>query len=225
MVEDIIPGTEELIDNSSERTPCVLVLDGSGSMGGDPIKQLNEGLRALEQELKDDPVASARVQLLVIRAGDWDDVEVLRDWTDAMNFEAPEVKASGSTPIGTAMDFALQKIEEQKQLYDANGIPSKRPWVFLISDGEPTDHGWEDAADRCVDAEHNNKVVVFPIGTASANFDKLDRFSSKPPKQLDGLKFKELFVWLSRSVSSASKAAPGQAVQLDATDGWATAET
>ena len=58
----------EFADNANERTPCVLVLDCSGSMRGEPIKQLNAGLKALEQELKDDIDASSRVQLLIIKA-------------------------------------------------------------------------------------------------------------------------------------------------------------
>ena len=58
----------EFADNANERTPCVLVLDCSGSMRGEPIKQLNIGLKALEQELKDDIDASSRVQLLIIKA-------------------------------------------------------------------------------------------------------------------------------------------------------------
>ena len=56
-----------LQDNTSQRLPCVLVLDGSGSMEGNPISELNQGLKTLEEELKKDDTASQRVQLLVIR--------------------------------------------------------------------------------------------------------------------------------------------------------------
>ena len=65
--EEMIPYVE-FADNANERTPCVLVLDCSGSMRGEPIKQLNAGLKALENELKDDIDASSRVQLLIIKA-------------------------------------------------------------------------------------------------------------------------------------------------------------
>ncbi len=63
--DDMIPYVE-FADNANERTPCVLVLDCSGSMRGEPIKQLNAGLKALEKELKDDIDASSRVQILII---------------------------------------------------------------------------------------------------------------------------------------------------------------
>lgn len=211
----------ELVDNNSQRTPCVLVLDGSGSMEGQPIRELNEGLRLLEQELKNDSLASVRVQLLVIRAGGNDEVDVLSDWCDAISFEAPSVSASGRTPIGAAMALALDKIAEQKQNYDANGIPCTRPWIMLISDGNPTDPGWEDVAMRCREAEAAKKVAIFPIGTAEADLGVLSQFATKPALKLKGIQFKELFLWLSRSVSAASKAAPGETTQLPAPSGWA----
>ena len=54
-------------DNNSQRTPCVLVLDGSQSMDGQPIDQLNRGLKVLESELKEDVLARGRVRVRVIR--------------------------------------------------------------------------------------------------------------------------------------------------------------
>ena len=45
-----------------------------------------------------------------------DKTEVLVDWTDAINFNAPEIIANGTTPIGKAMTLALEKIEEQKTI-------------------------------------------------------------------------------------------------------------
>ena len=158
---DVMIPYVEFAENANERTPCILVLDCSGSMRGEPIKQLNTGLQALEKELKDDIDASSRVQLLVIKAYGKDDADVSADWVDAMNFNAPVMEASGLSPIGKAMELALQKIEEQKCLYDSCGVTSKRPWIFLISDGEPTDYGWEQAAEKCRIAQEKKKVDTF----------------------------------------------------------------
>ena len=210
----------EFADNANERTPCVLVLDCSGSMRGEPIKQLNAGLQALEKELKEDIDASSRVQILIIKAYGKDDVQICSDWTDAMNFSAPIMEASGLTPLGKAMETALQKIEEQKCLYDSCGITSKRPWIFLISDGEPTDYAWEESAEICRYAQKNKKVVIHAIGTQGANLDKLAKFSLLPPKRLTGLKFTEFFLLLSRRVSCVSKAAPNANTYMDDITDW-----
>ena len=174
----------------------------------------------MEKELKDDIDASSRVQLLIIKAFGKDEVKVTSDWTDAMNFTAPVMEAGGLTPLGKAMELALQKIEEQKCLYDNCGITSKRPWIFLISDGEPTDYGWEESAEICRYAQKNKKVVIHAIGTQGANLEKLAKFSLLPPKRLTGLKFTEFFLWLSRSVSCISKAAPNANHYLDDINDW-----
>ena len=116
MNDDFIPDLV-LTDNTSQRLPCVLVLDGSASMSGEPINELNKGLKLLEQELKNDDTAAQRVQLLVIRLGDDDEVQILTDWTDALEFSAPVVTANGRTPLGVAMEMALEAIEEQKKNY------------------------------------------------------------------------------------------------------------
>ncbi len=216
---DLIPYVE-FADNANERTPCVLVLDCSGSMRGEPIKQLNAGLKALEQELKDDIDASSRVQLLIIKAFGKDEAVISSDWVDAMNFEAPTMEASGLTPLGKAMELALKKIEEQKCRYDSWGITSKRPWIFLISDGEPTDYDWEIVAKKCIAAQNNKKVVIHAVGTQGANLDKLAKFSTISPKRLTGLKFTEFFLWLSRSVSCVSRAAPNAPDLIEDTGEW-----
>ena len=223
MNDTIIPDIV-LTDNTRQRLPCVLVLDGSASMDGTPMEELNAGLKVLEDELKNDDTAAQRVQLLVIRLGDDDKVDVVQDWTDAMDFKAPRIEANGRTPLGEAMRTALDKVEMQKENYRAHDIPYNRPWIFLITDGAPTDIEWETAANDCRAAEEDNRVVIFAIGTEGADFDALGRFSSRSPVKLDGLKFKELFVWLSRSASSGSKAAQDDQIQLPAVD-WGTVET
>ena len=122
-IDEMIPYVE-FADNANERTPCVLVLDCSGSMRGEPIKQLNAGLKALENELKDDIDASSRVQLLIIKACGKDEAVISSDWTDAMNFTAPTMEAGGLTPLGKAMELALRKHEDQTSLYDICAITS-----------------------------------------------------------------------------------------------------
>ena len=204
-------------DNASQRTPCVLVVDGSTSMRGDPIAQLNAGLHTFEAQLKGNPLTALRVQVLVIVAGGHGRADVVVDWCDAIDFTPPYIEAKGSTPLGAAMSLALDKVEAQKAAYDRNGISSTRPWILLISDGEPNDVGWERDAERCRWAEDARRCVVFPIGTRGADLKALGAFSNNAPKRLEGLQFSDLFVWLSRSMTAVSQSAPGERVQIPAT--------
>ncbi len=223
MSQPIIPDVA-LVDNTEQRTPLVLVLDRSGSMDGEPIRQLNEGLKLLEEQLKNDVVAAKRVRVLVIQFGGYDEAEILGDWCDAMDFTAPVLEANGLTPTGHAVDLALEEIEAEKQRFRAAGIAYTRPWLFLMSDGAPTDP-FESAAERCREAEKAQKVAVFPIAVGSGLSDAMGAFSlngNRGVKQLKGLQFRELFLWLSASMQVVSHSTPGGQAQLPSTDTWAT---
>ena len=219
--DDIIPGAE-FVDNTQQRTPCLLLLDGSGSMvNNGNMHRLNEGIRRLEEELKRDVVARNRVQIAVIRFGG-DAPTLMVDWTDAVEFSAPLLLAEGMTPMGCAVDMGLRMIEERKELYKKNGIPYTRPWMFIVSDGAPTDEQWEQSAQRCNQAELNKQVLVWPLGVIGSDMEKLAAFKA-PNKEgkrevfsLDGLHFIDLFQWLSASLSRTSQGDMGGTIQIAA---------
>jgi len=215
-----------LIDNSDERAPLVLVLDCSGSMQEDgKVGLLNDGLKTLEAELKNDPITARCGRVLVISFGGENEVEVMGDWTDAMDFTPPNLAAGGLTPLGTAMKCALDEIESQKGEMRSAGVSYKRPIVMLLSDGEPTDD-WKAVAAECKNAEAAHKVNIMAIGIGDqANREVLGAFSSKGALNLSGLKFKELFIWLSRSIQAVSRTAAGATVQLNPVDSWAQMQT
>jgi uncharacterized protein YegL len=215
-----------LIDNSDERAPLLLVLDCSGSMQDDnKIGLLNEGLKTLATELKNDPIAARCGRVLVISFGGDNNVELMGDWTDAMDFAPPELMAGGMTPMGAAMRCALDEIEAQKTQMRSAGVSYKRPIVMLLSDGEPTDE-WQQVAAECKAAEAAHKVNIMAIGVGNeARRDILGAFSNKGALNLNGLRFKELFIWLSRSIQAVSRAAQGGTVQLNPVDSWAQMQT
>lgn len=213
-----------LQDNTDERTPLVLVLDCSGSMKGERMAALNDGLKTLEAAMKKDPTTSTRGRVLVIQFGGEDEISQ-GIWQDAIEFVAPTLEANGRTPTGAAITSALEAIESQKAELKSAGIAYKRPILMLMSDGDPTDE-WEDAAEACKVAEAANKVTVFAIGIGeNANLDILGRFSSKGAVQINGLQFKELFVWLSASVKAVSQTRNEQPAQLSPIDSWASIGT
>ena len=221
--------TVDYSGNPNQRTPCVLVLDASGSMstpssrGSTRISELNEGIRTLEQAMNSDDAAISRVQLGIVSVGGpSNSAEILMDWTDVENFHAFPLTADGGTPLAAGILLGLNMIDQVKNDLRNNGISYTRPWLMIITDGEPTDSSsdWAAAVQEIQKAENEKKVEIFTIGVDGANLATLSQLSTKPPAMLDGLKFKELFLWLSSSLSAASRSRPGDTLQLPSADPW-----
>ena len=209
----------EFATNPEPRCACVLLLDVSGSMGGRPIAALNEGLAAFAADLGTDALASQRVEVAVVTFGG-NGVEVVQDFVTAGRFEPVRLEASGATPMGAGIEQAVTMVEDRKQQYKANGVLYYRPWVFLITDGAPTDQ-WEGAAERVHSAEQANGLAFFAVGVEGADMEILSRIAVRDPLRLQGLQFVELFVWLSQSQRTVSSSRPGDQTALPTVEGWA----
>jgi len=218
MSEQISFETNDFASNPEPRCPCVLVLDVSGSMGGRPLEELNAGLATFRDELSSDALAMKRVEVAVVTFGP---VKVEMPFTTASSFYPPTLQSQGDTPTGAAISQALTLVEDRKRDYKSNGISYYRPWVFLITDGQPTD-AWQSAAAAIREGEASKKFAFFAIGVQGADTNTLRQISVREPLSLQGLKFRELFSWLSSSLRSVSSSTPGTEVPLEAPKGWAS---
>jgi uncharacterized protein YegL len=246
------PGQQPFADvgiatNPEPRCPCVLLLDVSGSMaeivgnagqdlgytvqqdgktyravsgGVTRIELLNEGVRAYHADLMGDSLASQRVEVSVITFGGT--VQTVVPFVGAVEFTPPTLTANGETPMGAAILRAIEAIDERKQLYKQHALHYYRPWIFFITDGEPTD-AWQTAAAKVREGEKNKRFAFFAVGVEGANFDILRQISVREPLHLKGYSFREMFVWLSQSQRSVSHSNPGQEdqVKLASPAGWA----
>ncbi|MFM0643408.1 VWA domain-containing protein [Paraburkholderia bryophila] len=212
-------GTDNFAENPEQRCPCVLLLDRSGSMAGEPIALLNAGLTTFKDELAADSLAMKRVDTAIVSFGP---PALEMPFHTAPNFFPPTLTAQGDTPMGAAINLALDTLDARKAEYKANGISYYRPWVFLITDGGPTD-AWQSAAARIREGEASKKFAFFAVGVKGANMDTLGQISTaRQPLELQGLKFRELFQWLSASMAAVSRSTPGTEVPLTAPTGWAS---
>ena len=218
----------EFSDNPSPRCPCVLLLDTSASMSGEPIRQLNAGSGQFFEELTRDEVAARRVEVSVITFGGTVNVE--GDFGLVHSYAQPAYPADGMTPMGEAIQVALDRLRDRKETYKRNGISYYRPWLFIITDGAPTD-SWTGAAAALRDAAKRGEVTVFGVGVQGANMTTLAQIcpTERPPLLLEGLKFREFFLWLSASLKSLSRSQPGTDLQLanpfQGPHAWATVTT
>lgn len=213
----------DLIENPTPRVPVILCLDTSGSMRGQPIQELSDGVNLFYQSIFNDEYARYSVEICIVtfgnggiqRAADFSPVEGLPN----LNFSA-----GGVTPMGRAVSDALKILEDRKRQYKARGVDYHQPWLVLMTDGAPTDK-IDKSVERIVKLVNRKRLSVFSIGIGEeADMAVLAKFSPKrDPLRLRGLEFRKFFEWLSASVQSVSASTPGQTVKLD-TDGikgWA----
>ena len=121
--------------------------------------------------------------------------------------------------MGKAIEKALELLEKRKQDYKNFDIQYYRPWIFLITNGQPTDN-WQDAAKKIEEAETNGKLLFFAVGVRDADMETLSEISVCPPKKLNGLDFQSLFKWLSFSLQQVSVSKIGEKNKLPATNAW-----
>lgn len=238
MKTDLILRRQDLITNPTPRVPICLVLDCSPSMSGDvfrgaaiqqtsprPIDELNDGIKVLFNAIKEDEVAKYSAEISIVAFSEV--VEKIIDFDSISRITPPPVELDlerGGTSIGNGVDLALTLLEQRKKEYQDAGVDYYQPWLVLMTDGQPTDDTHISVSEKVVRLVDNKKLTVFPIGIGDgADMNVLSMFSPKrPPLKLKGLRFKEFFEWLSKSVSATSQSTPGENIplDLDGIQGW-----
>lgn len=219
MSENLLLRMEDLVNNPTARVPVCLCLDVSSSMNGNPINELNQGVRLFYDAIKEDEVAMYSAEICIVTFGG-DNATCIEDFVSLeLHPDPPMLKASGMTPMGEAVNMALDLLEQRKSEYKDKGVDYYQPWLVLMTDGAPNGDPREldRAIKRTTELVDSKKLTIFPIGIgAYADMGTLAKFSpNRDPLKLQGLKFKEFFSWLSKSVSKTSQSTPGESVKLD----------
>ena len=235
---------EDLVNNPTPRVPICLCLDTSGSMGAvegeyvetgetiyedgrtwnlvtggtSRIDELQKGVEQFYKAIRDDEIAVYSAEICIVTFDN--KATCILDFANIERQEViPELKPIGDTAMGEGVNLALDLLERRKEEYKDKGVDYYQPWLVLMTDGVPNGDVSElnRAVNRTVEMVNQKRLTVFPIGIgAEADMDVLAKFSPKrPPLKLQGLKFREFFAWLSKSVSKTSQSTPGESVKLD----------
>lgn len=215
---DYIP-TDSLISVDDQILPenigekhiaCVLLVDTSGSMQGQPIAELNDALKKFGEVLCNDDRARGCADVCVVAFHS--KVEIVVPFCPAVEYTAPALKANGMTAMNEAIITGLDLIEQRKEIYRQCGTPYYRPWMFLLTDGAPNDAEYEiDAKQRLREAVSGKKLTFFPMGIGSnARTDILRTYNNGGMVlKAEASHFAEAFVWLSNSMAIVTNSRPG----------------
>lgn len=210
------------------RLPIYFLLDVSESMVGDPIEQMQNGIRTIIQELRTDPYALETVYVsVIVFAGK---ARLLAPLTELFKFYPPTLPIGGGTSLGDALNFLMDEMDQSVQKTTVEVKGDWKPIIFLFTDGTPTDdphsafRRWNERYRRqsnLVAISIGDNVDTGLLGEITDNVLRLN--------DTDENSFKVFFKWITASIKSSSmsieevaddglKLAPVDGIKLEKVD-------
>lgn len=183
------------------RLPVYLLLDTSGSMYGEPIEAVKNGVQVLVSTLRQDPYALETAYLSIITFNT--SAQQLTPLTELAAFQQPNIEASGCTALGEALSLLASKVDSEVTKTTAEVKGDWKPLVFIMTDGEPTDD-----LNKGLSEFQRRKfgMVVACAAGQGANTDTLKKITENVVQldTADSATIKSFFKWVSASVSAGS---------------------
>lgn len=184
------------------RLPVYLLIDTSGSMFGEPIEAVKNGLQVLISSLRQDPYALETAYVSVITFSS--QAQQLVPLTELSAFQNPPIEASGTTAMGEALSLLADCVQREVKKGTAEQKGDWKPVVFLLSDGAPTDD-----LDKGIASLRAIKTGTFVCCAAgqSADTGALKKISEIVVNldTADSSSIKSFFKWVSSSISVSSQ--------------------
>ena len=205
-----------IIHANKPHMALLLLLDTSISMRGDPIRLLNEGVNRFKEEVSKDDTTRKVLDVAIIEFNTTH--RIVQEFVPVQHMNPVNLTATGGTNMSPAIREALNMVDERSRFYGRHGTAPYRPWVYLISDGEPNDD-ISAVAQEIKDMEKRGKVSFRSLGVPGYDSDILHKLCGPKVLKLDGVDFTEFFDWLNKSMRVMSQTEPGERAQPVQTEG------
>lgn len=184
------------------RLPVYLLLDTSGSMFGEPIEAVKNGVQMLLSTLRGDPYALETAFLSIITFDS--KAEQIVPLTELAAIQQPTINASGCTALGEALSLLSQRVDDEVTKTTPEIKGDWRPLVFIMTDGRPTDD-----INRGIQEFNKRKfgMVVACAAGQDADVNILKKITENVVQldTADSATIKAFFKWVSASISTSSK--------------------
>lgn len=184
------------------RLPVYLLVDTSGSMHGEAIEAVRNGLQVLVSALRQDPYALETAYLSVIAFNS--EARQLTPLTELMSFQVPDIQASGTTALGGALSLLADCIEREVVKGNAETKGDWKPVIFLLSDGSPTDN-LQSGIEALKRVKTGTFVACAAGSAADSNTLKQITETVVSLDTADATSIKSFFKWVSSSISVSSQ--------------------
>lgn len=198
------------------RLPVYLLVDVSGSMHGEPIESVKNGLQMLVSALRKDPQALETAYLSVITFGS--DAKQVVPLTELASFQVPEITAGGCTALGEALNLVCDCASREVVKTTSEVKGDWRPMMFLMTDGVPTDNP-QSGITRFRSMKWGASVSC--AAGSGADTKLLDQITPECVVTLDtadSASIAAFFKWVSSSVSTSSKSVNEAHKEVDGLD-------
>lgn len=184
------------------RLPVYLLLDTSGSMHGEPIEAVKNGVEILISSLRQDPYALETAYLSIISFDTM--ARQLMPLTEISMFQPPQLQATGTTQLGDALALLATKIDQEVQKTTPDARGDWKPLVFIMTDGAPTDD-WKIGFEKLKQVKTGMIIACAAGHNADTTILKQITEVVVELATADSNAIKAFFKWVSASISVGSQ--------------------
>jgi uncharacterized protein YegL len=194
-----------IINASEPHMACLLLLDTSGSMCGEPIDELNKALNTFKLEVCEDKATRSILDVAIIEFNT--EVNTVQPFLPIEQMKTVELTAEGGTNMAPAIELAIDMVAERSRFYRRSGSEPYKPWIIMISDGGAD---VSQIAEEVRSQEAKGKLKFFSLGVGSYDSQTLHQLSGEKVMKLKGYDFTGFFDWVNKSMRSVSQSSPGE---------------
>ena len=197
------------------RLPVYLLLDTSGSMTGEPIEAVKNGVQMMMHSLRQNPQAIETAYVSIITFDH--EAKQIVPLTDLASFQMVDIKAQSTTSLGAALTLLAEKMETEITKTTTEQKGDWKPLTFIMTDGVQTDD-WQTGLSKI---KAINKGLIVGCAAGSAADDSILKQIADSVVRLDSAdsdSISKFFQWVTASISTTSTKVEESGIDLKKID-------